>query len=187
MVRASMLGMTPGMQEIQFPPASPSSNSPGINGSHPCFTLVLGPFHFLLPSSLASTTSSTDTRERNPQAFKLPQSLDSPSRKAGKISRQEIHSVPDSLMMGMTSSFSSTSSASCLSNLPPIRDHVNDGGGQSGLVLEEHFSQLNVGGDPTATISPFVGNPSRVFSDDERLEQAMARMTRKLQQNPSQM
>ncbi|RWR82086.1 atrophin-1-like protein [Cinnamomum micranthum f. kanehirae] len=119
---------------------------------------------------------------------KPPQFPDSPSGKAGKISGQEIHSVPDSPMMGTTtSSFGSTSSASCLSNLPPIRVHVDDGGGRSGLVLEEHFSQLNVGGDPAATISPSVENPSRVFSDDERLDQAMAGMARKPQQNPSQM
>lgn len=96
--------------------------------------------------------------------------------------------MPDSPMMGTTtSSFGSTSSASCLSNLPPIRVHVDDGGGRSGLVLEEHFSQLNVGGDLAATISPSVENPSRVFSEEERLDQAMAGMARKLQQNPSQL
>ncbi|KAJ8619962.1 hypothetical protein MRB53_028491 [Persea americana] len=101
---------------------------------------------------------------------KLPQFPELPSRKAGKISDQEIHSVPDSPMMGTTSSFGSTSSASCLSNLPLIRVHVDDKGGRSGLILEEHFFQLNVGGNPAATISPCLENPSSVFEDDERLE-----------------
>eukprot|EP00268_Persea_americana_P030057 TRINITY_DN290_c1_g1_i2.p1 TRINITY_DN290_c1_g1~~TRINITY_DN290_c1_g1_i2.p1 ORF type:complete len:661 (+),score=154.13 TRINITY_DN290_c1_g1_i2:271-2253(+) len=148
----------------------------------------------VIPRGLSADSSSSDVNcllglddAAAGADSKPPQFPDSPSGKAGKISGQEIHSVPDSPMMGTTSSFGSTSSASCLSNLPPIRVHVDDGGGRSGLVLDEHFSQLNVGADPAATISPSVENPSRVFSDDERLEQAMAGMARKPQQNPSQM
>ncbi|KAJ8639508.1 hypothetical protein MRB53_016202 [Persea americana] len=59
---------------------------------------------------------------------KPPQFLDLPSGEAGKISSQEIHSVPDSPMMATTLSFGSTLFPSCLSNLPPICVHVVDGG-----------------------------------------------------------
>lgn len=123
---------------------------------------------------------------------KVSQFPDSPSGKPGKLG-QESHSVPDSPMMETTSSFGSTSSASCLSNLPPIRVHVDDSGGRlqdPRLGLEEHFSQMNIGGAlppsvvaAAAVISPSTENPSRGFSDDERFEQGMAR---KPPQPPSQ-
>lgn len=122
---------------------------------------------------------------------KNPHLPESPSGKVGKVG-QDIQSVPDSPMMETRSSFGSTSSASCLSNLPPIRVHVDEGGLRTQdprLGLEEHFGQMNVGGGPpaaavaAAAISPAAENPSRGFSDDERFEQGMAR---KPPQPPSQ-
>ncbi|XXG74164.1 hypothetical protein AAC387_Pa07g2953 [Persea americana] len=121
---------------------------------------------------------------------KNPHLPESPSGKVGKVG-QDIHSVPDSPMMETSSSFGSTSSAPCLSNLPPIRVHVDEGGLRTQdprLGLEEQFRQMNVGGGPAAAsaaavISPAAENPSRVFSDDERFEQGMAR---KPPQPPSQ-
>ncbi|KAF2317813.1 hypothetical protein GH714_041128 [Hevea brasiliensis] len=72
---------------------------------------------------------------------------------------QDVHSVPDSPMLETTSSFGSTSSSPSLANLPPIRVHVEDGGGSGGgggvrgvvqdqkvAGIEDQFSQINVGG-----------------------------------------
>ncbi|CAA7408463.1 unnamed protein product [Spirodela intermedia] len=59
---------------------------------------------------------------------------------------QEIHSVPDSPMLGTFSSFGSASSAPSLSNLPPIRVRSDDRGPERrgiGAGLEEHFAQMN--------------------------------------------
>ncbi|CAL1389540.1 unnamed protein product [Linum trigynum] len=65
---------------------------------------------------------------------------------------QDVHSVPDSPMLETTSSFGSTSSSPSLANLPPIRVHVDDGGGVRGVGLdqqkvgiEEQFAQISVG------------------------------------------
>lgn len=124
---------------------------------------------------------------------KNPHLPESPPGKVGKVG-QDIQPVPDSPMMETRSSFGSTSSASCLSNLPPIRVHVDEGGLRTQdprLGLEEHFGQMNIGGGPpaaaaaaaAAAISPAAENPSRGFSDDERFEQGMAR---KPPQPPSQ-
>ena len=71
----------------------------------------------------------------------------------GKNLKQEVHSVPDSPMLETTSSFGSTSSSPSLANLPPIRVHVEDGGGvavrvqqdQKVLGIEEQFAQMGVG------------------------------------------
>jgi hypothetical protein len=110
---------------------------------------------------------------------------------------QDVHSVPDSPMLETTSSFGSTSSLPSLanlSNLPPIRVHVEDGGsGGSGggvrvmdqkLGIEEQFAQMGIGSSPSppmpvnlTAVSPMpvssaavvAGEYSnRVFSDDER-------------------
>ncbi|XP_061356535.1 uncharacterized protein LOC133300965 [Gastrolobium bilobum] len=67
--------------------------------------------------------------------------------------KQDVHSVPDSPMLETTSSFGSTSSSPSLANLPPIRVHVEDGGGGGGvrvqdqkvLGIEEQFAQMGVG------------------------------------------
>ncbi|XP_027364167.1 uncharacterized protein LOC113871321 [Abrus precatorius] len=68
----------------------------------------------------------------------------------GKNLKQDVHSVPDSPMLETTSSFGSTSSSPSLANLPPIRVHVEDGGGvrvqdQKVLGIEEQFAQMGVG------------------------------------------
>lgn len=77
----------------------------------------------------------------------------------GKGGKQDVHSVPDSPMIETTSSFGSTSSSPSLANLPPIRVHVEDSGGNSGgaagggpvrvqdqkLGIEEQFAQMSVG------------------------------------------
>ncbi|KAF2310944.1 hypothetical protein GH714_018680 [Hevea brasiliensis] len=72
---------------------------------------------------------------------------------------QDVHSVPDSPMLETTSSFGSTSSSPSLANLPPIRVHVEDGGGSGGgggvrgvvqdqkvVGIEEQFAQISVSG-----------------------------------------
>ncbi|XP_061368199.1 uncharacterized protein LOC133311201 [Gastrolobium bilobum] len=71
---------------------------------------------------------------------------------------QDVHSVPDSPMLETNSSFGSTSSLPSIANLPPIRVHAEDGGGNGGggfgtreqdqkvLGIEEQFAQLGVGG-----------------------------------------
>ncbi|WCJ24464.1 Octicosapeptide/Phox/Bem1p family protein [Euphorbia peplus] len=70
---------------------------------------------------------------------------------------QDVHSVPDSPMLDTTSSFGSTSSMPSLANLPPIRVHVEDGGGVRGglqdqkvvgvgVGIEEQFAQVTVSG-----------------------------------------
>ncbi|KAJ0725082.1 putative PB1 domain-containing protein [Helianthus annuus] len=58
-------------------------------------------------------------------------------------SGQDVHSVPDSLMIETTSSFGSESSSPSLVNLPPIR--VNADGHQKVIGgVEEQFSQMSV-------------------------------------------
>ncbi|XP_042488132.1 uncharacterized protein LOC122068321 [Macadamia integrifolia] len=61
-------------------------------------------------------------------------------------SGQDVQSLSDSPMMETNSSFGSTSSSPSMSNLPPIRVHVEDGGRlhDQKVGLEEHFSQLSV-------------------------------------------
>ncbi|CAH9104774.1 unnamed protein product [Cuscuta epithymum] len=104
-----------------------------------------------------------------------------------KANFPDVQSVPDSPMLGMTSSFDSTSSATPLGNLPPIRVRVEDN--QRGGGIEEHFSQMTIGavtgghkqeeGGFAALTSPpapppvVVEYPSRVFSDDERSEHGL--------------
>ncbi|KAF3431934.1 hypothetical protein FNV43_RR26670 [Rhamnella rubrinervis] len=63
---------------------------------------------------------------------------------------QDVHSVPDSPMLETTSSFGSTSSSPSLANLPPIRVHVEDGGGgvrmqDQKMGIEEQFTQMSLG------------------------------------------
>ncbi|XP_004300957.1 PREDICTED: putative mediator of RNA polymerase II transcription subunit 12 [Fragaria vesca subsp. vesca] len=72
-----------------------------------------------------------------------------------KNGRPDVHSVPDSPMLENSSSFGSTSSSPSLANLPPIRVHVEDGGGGSShggnraqdqkVGIEEQFAQMTVG------------------------------------------
>ncbi|XP_010269543.1 PREDICTED: leucine-rich repeat extensin-like protein 5 [Nelumbo nucifera] len=60
---------------------------------------------------------------------------------------QDVQSVPDSPMLETNSSFGSTSSSPSVSNLPPIRVHVEDGGAQfqdQKVGLEDHFSQMTI-------------------------------------------
>ncbi|KAJ6986433.1 hypothetical protein NC653_019816 [Populus alba x Populus x berolinensis] len=47
------------------------------------------------------------------------------------VVKQDVHSVLDFPMLETTSSFGSTSSSPSLANLPPIRVHVEDGGGEA--------------------------------------------------------
>ncbi|VFQ78178.1 unnamed protein product [Cuscuta campestris] len=105
-----------------------------------------------------------------------------------KGNSQDIHSVPDSPMLGMSSSFDSTSSTTPLGNLPPIRVRVEE---NQRVGVEEHFSQMAIGvvaggqkqqeeGGFAALTSPpappppvaavVAEYPSRIFSDDERSE-----------------
>ncbi|KDP35020.1 hypothetical protein JCGZ_09308 [Jatropha curcas] len=72
---------------------------------------------------------------------------------------QDVHSVPDSPMLETSSSFGSTSSSPSLANLPPIRVHVEDGGGVRGVMqdqkvvgIEEQFAQINVGGGGSGVV-----------------------------------
>ncbi|CAK9136929.1 unnamed protein product [Ilex paraguariensis] len=104
--------------------------------------------------------------------------------------------MPDSTMVETSSSFGSSSSSPSMSNLPPIKVRVEEGGAmvQHQMVgLDEQFSQTSVAATiqkqddvfvmmsapppplPTvvggATVDPTVvsdDRPSRVFSDDER-------------------
>lgn len=115
-----------------------------------------------------------------------------------KISAQDVQSVPDSPMVETTSSFGSTSSTPSLTNLPPIKVHVEE---NQRLGIEEQFSQLGVGGkveqkqeeggimgltSPPAPAAPVVGAAfsgvpvvvggdyaNRVISDDERSDQGV--------------
>ncbi|MCD7455391.1 hypothetical protein HAX54_028040 [Datura stramonium] len=115
-----------------------------------------------------------------------------------KISAQDVQSVPDSPMVETTSSFGSTSSTPSLTNLPPIKVHVEE---NQRLGIEEQFSQLGVGGkveqkqeeggfmgltSPPAPAAPVTGAAysgvpvvvggdyaNRVFSDDERSDQGV--------------
>ncbi|KAL0693242.1 hypothetical protein Bca4012_060422 [Brassica carinata] len=64
--------------------------------------------------------------------------------------QQQQHNLPDSPMLDTSSSFGSTSSSPSLANLPPIRVHVEEGGGGKGmhdqrLGIEEQFARFNVG------------------------------------------
>ncbi|XP_020584543.1 uncharacterized protein LOC110027437 [Phalaenopsis equestris] len=64
---------------------------------------------------------------------------------SGKLTRQDVQSVPDSPMVETTSSFGSTSSAPYLSNLPPIRVRPDDRPPEQRMGgLEDHFSQMNI-------------------------------------------
>ncbi|XP_050373464.1 uncharacterized protein LOC126791103 [Argentina anserina] len=71
-----------------------------------------------------------------------------------KNGRPDVHSVPDSPMLENSSSFGSTSSSPSLANLPPIRVHVEDGGGSSHggnrvqdqkVGIEDQFAQMTMG------------------------------------------
>jgi hypothetical protein len=109
---------------------------------------------------------------------------------------QDVHSVPDSPMLETTSSFGSTSSSPSLANLPPIRVHVEDGGGGGVRVqdqkvgIEEQFAQISVGSGlkqdeafvvisspppmpvniamPVSSAVVAGEYPNRAYSDDER-------------------
>ncbi|KAJ8562983.1 hypothetical protein K7X08_031435 [Anisodus acutangulus] len=120
-----------------------------------------------------------------------------------QINRQDVQSVPDSPMVETTSSFGSTNSTPSLTNLPPIKVHVED---NQRVGIEEQFSQLGVGvgkveqkqeeggfmgmTSPPAPVAPvtpvtgtvFSGVPvvvvggdygNRVYSDDERSDQSV--------------
>ncbi|KAF4373652.1 hypothetical protein F8388_025346 [Cannabis sativa] len=72
--------------------------------------------------------------------------------KGGKVvvgGNQDVHSVPDSPMLETTSSFGSTSSSPSLANLPPIRVHMEEGGGvrmvqDHKVGIEEQFAQMSM-------------------------------------------
>ncbi|THG05647.1 hypothetical protein TEA_000832 [Camellia sinensis var. sinensis] len=66
---------------------------------------------------------------------------------------QDVHSVPDSPMLEMNSSFGSASSSSSLANLPPIRVHVvEDQKVTMGSGIEDQFSQMSVRATTSTTI-----------------------------------
>ncbi|KAF8378664.1 hypothetical protein HHK36_030013 [Tetracentron sinense] len=120
---------------------------------------------------------------------------------------QDVHSVPDSLVLETTSSFGSSSSSPSLSNLPPIGVRLQD----QKVGLEEHFSQMGVSADadtqkqdegfvvqssspnlfPTGIAAATVvssgvsENPIRSFSDDEISEQGVLPKLPHLQQKPN--
>ncbi|CAN4114554.1 unnamed protein product [Withania somnifera] len=128
-----------------------------------------------------------------------------------KISGHDVQSVPDSPMVETTSSFGSTSSTPSLTNIPPIKVHVEE---NSRVGIEEQFSQLGVGlgggkveqkqeEGAAAPVVPTVFSAvpvvvggdygNRVFSDDERSDQgfgvgyrnpAQIQPQQKLQQPP---
>ncbi|KAF8390090.1 hypothetical protein HHK36_024611 [Tetracentron sinense] len=119
---------------------------------------------------------------------------------------KDVHYVQDSPMLETTSSFGSSSSSPSLSNLRPIRVHVEDGGVRlqdQKVGLEEHFSQMGVAAPaqkqdegfvvlssppvrPTVLSAGIRENPNRVFSDDERSEQGMPVGYRRPPQPPVQ-
>ncbi|KAL6010807.1 hypothetical protein ACLOJK_001249 [Asimina triloba] len=120
---------------------------------------------------------------------------------AGAGSDQKNHNPDSPMLETASSSFGSTSSAHFLSNLPPIRVHVDDGNVRQQdpkMGIEEQFNQMNVGGAAavsaattavpaaTTTISPSNENQNRVFSDDERVEQGVPASNRKPPQPPQQ-
>ncbi|KAJ0962660.1 hypothetical protein J5N97_027782 [Dioscorea zingiberensis] len=108
-----------------------------------------------------------------------------------------LPSVSDS-PLETTSSFGSTSSAPCLSTLPPIRVRPEDRG------LDEHFSHMNISAGtaaapthpppppiPLATVSataPSISpsEPNRVFSDDEKSDKSDHAAARKAPAPPIQ-
>ncbi|XP_077219811.1 uncharacterized protein LOC143853998 [Tasmannia lanceolata] len=107
--------------------------------------------------------------------------------------RVEVHSVPDSPIVGNTSSFGSTSSASFLSNLPPIRVHADE----ARVGFEDHFSLMSVTAkleNPNPNPNPIpavvVENPNpnlnRVLSENERSEHSLPGAIRKPPQPPPQ-
>ncbi|KAJ6793411.1 putative leucine-rich repeat extensin-like protein 2 [Iris pallida] len=64
---------------------------------------------------------------------------------SGKLTRQDIHSVPDSPMLDTTSSFGSASSAPSLSNLPPIRVRPDDRPPDPRYAnIDDHFARMNL-------------------------------------------
>lgn len=89
-------------------------------------------------------SSSRDVEASQPGSFG--------NSKNGKQGGQDVHSVPDSPMLETTSSFGSTSSSPSLANLPPIRVHVEEGGGGGGVRvqdqkvggIEEQFAQMSL-------------------------------------------
>ncbi|XP_077253233.1 uncharacterized protein LOC143892480 [Tasmannia lanceolata] len=114
--------------------------------------------------------------------------------------KPRVDSVPDSPMLENTSSFGSTSSAAFLSNLPPIRVHVDDGvRAQDAMIgLDESFSYMNVSAKQDEgfkeggfhVLPPVVvtenPNPNRVLSEDERSEHSISGSMRKPPQAPPQ-
>ncbi|XP_058091413.1 protein PAL OF QUIRKY-like [Magnolia sinica] len=117
----------------------------------------------------------------------------------GAASDAKTHPPDSPMLETASSSFGSTSSAHFLSNLPPIRVHVDESGvrmQEPRTGLEEQFNQMNVSaaaavsgaatGAPLMNISPSNENLNRVFSDDERVEQGVPVTNRKPPQPPQQ-
>ncbi|XP_059308750.1 uncharacterized protein LOC132059928 [Lycium ferocissimum] len=104
-----------------------------------------------------------------------------------QINPQDVQSVPDSPMVETASSFGSTNSTPSMTNLPPIKVHVEENNNNNQRVgIEEQFSQLGVK-TVTSPVVPvtgtvFSGVPvvvgggdyvNRVYSDDERSDQGV--------------
>ncbi|GER29913.1 octicosapeptide/Phox/Bem1p family protein [Striga asiatica] len=61
------------------------------------------------------------------------------------VINQDVQSVPNSPMLGTSSSFGSTSSSPSVANLPPIKVHADDNPKVGGTGIEEQFQQMSVG------------------------------------------
>ncbi|XP_042022230.1 uncharacterized protein LOC121769478 [Salvia splendens] len=102
------------------------------------------------------------------------------------VINQDVHSIPDSPMLGTTSSFGSASSSPSVPNLQRIKVHVEENRKVGGLGIEEQFQHISVnppsqkqeqeaftaaGVAAGAVNSPFpvaAGGEYRFVSDDER-------------------
>ncbi|KAJ3700864.1 hypothetical protein LUZ61_004569 [Rhynchospora tenuis] len=78
-----------------------------------------------------------------------------------KLSRPDVHSVPDSPLLDKSSSFGSTSSAPSLSNLPPIRVRPDDRPPDHRMQgnIEDHFAHMTL---PGSAAQPEVVQPAQV-------------------------
>ncbi|CAL9132311.1 unnamed protein product [Musa textilis] len=84
---------------------------------------------------------------------------------AGKLARQDVHSVPDSPMLDTTSSFGSTSSAPSLSNLPPIPVPTDDRYADHRISgLDDHLAHMNLSSDSATSQRPDDGFKEPIYA-----------------------
>ncbi|XP_068643455.1 protein PAL OF QUIRKY-like isoform X2 [Aristolochia californica] len=144
----------------------------------------------ILPRGLSADSNSVNCLLGLDDVGPVPGTVNEPNNDSSshKPLKQDIHSVPDSPMLETASSFGSTSSAPNLSNLPPIRVHLDSrvGGLEeqfSNMKMEEGFKEGGLVGNPPNPVTimttavgaagvmspPGVGeNPNRILSEDER-------------------